>query len=69
MREVYGAALHEVRAECAAHLFSTEDGKLLATGSSLERGLASTPDQAARDANRFALRTAIRQCLLALAAR
>jgi tetratricopeptide (TPR) repeat protein len=68
-REVYGAALHEARSECSVHVFSTEDGKLLATGSSLQRGLASTPDQAARDANKFALRTALRQCLLALVER
>lgn len=66
MREVYGAALHEVRAECSVRFISTKDGKLLVTKSSMERGLASDQDRAARNASKYALRTAIRQCLLAL---
>ncbi len=66
IRQVYGALLHEVRVECSARVVSVAEGKLLVTKSALARGLDRDRETAARSASKNALRTALRQCLLAL---
>ncbi len=65
-KSVYDAVLHQVRFECSVRLRSTENEGMLSSKSATERGLAAARDMAARSAAKCALRSALRQCFLAL---
>ena len=65
-KSVYDAVLHQVRFECSVRLRSTENEGMLSSKSATERGLAADRDMAARSAAKCALRSALRQCFLAL---
>jgi len=64
---VYDNPLHGVRAKCSAHVY-TAAGELVTATSTSERGLAATLPAAVESACKFAIRSALRECFIRLAA-